>query len=166
MTLALARIDDRFIHGQVSVGWCRKLRADHIILCNDEISADPWQRRVYASTVAPPVKVSVVDRAGAAELLRDGGGTDRERVILLVGDPRDMLDLIRRGLRVDEVNVGGMHYSRGKRELLDFFYVDRSDLAALRGLLGDGVALCAQQVPGSRRWRIDVGMLAEAEESL
>ena len=31
MPLLLARIDDRFIHGQVTVGWCRKLEHDHIV---------------------------------------------------------------------------------------------------------------------------------------
>ena len=166
MTLALARIDDRFIHGQVSVGWSRKLRADHIILCNDEINGDPWQRRVYSSTVAPPVKVSVVDRSGAAELLSAPAADIGERVILLVGGPVDMLDLVRRGVEIAEVNVGGMHYARDKREMLEFVYVDRTDLTALRRLLSAGVGLCAQQVPGSRTWRIDEQMLAEVEENL
>ena len=32
MNLVLARIDDRFIHGQVTVGWGQRLRPDLILL--------------------------------------------------------------------------------------------------------------------------------------
>jgi len=165
LDLVLARIDDRFIHGQVSVGWARKLRAERIILCNDAISGDPWQRRIYASAVAPPVEVDVLDRARTAAVLADGapGG---DRTILLVGGPADMLDLLDGGMRPAEVNVGGMHYAAGKSEMLEFVYVDRSDLNSFRRLLAAGVSLVAQQVPGGRRWPIDEPMIAAAEERL
>ncbi len=173
MPIVLARIDDRFIHGQVSVGWGRRLRPDHIVLCNQEIAADPWQCRVYGSSVTPPVRVSIRDCCGAAALLDEGaeaaglvdaGAGERERVILLVGSPADMLALLRRGLRVREVNVGGMHHARGKREMLEFVYVDRGDLNAFRQLLDAGVRLFAQQVPGSRRHEIDAADLDAMEK--
>ncbi len=165
MALVLARIDDRFIHGQVIVGWSRRLRPDRIVLCNDRIAADPWQSRIYASTVPPELSVSVLDRAGAADLLA-GDDAAEEDVILLVGSPADMLDLQSRGLDLDEVNVGGMHYVKGKRELLDFVYVDRADLNALRDLLAAGARLTAQTVPGGRAVNLDAPLLDEMEAQL
>ncbi len=167
MPVVLARIDDRFIHGQVTVGWSRKLQPDSIILCNDQIAADPWQSRVYASSVPPQMKVSILDRESTALLLAPGGFRDRsENVILLVGSPTDMRDLHRRGLPIDEVNVGGMHYMKGKRELLEFVYVDRRDLMALRALHDDGVRLMAQTVPGVKAIELDGDLLAEMENTL
>ena len=165
MALLLARIDDRFIHGQVIVGWSRRLHPDRIVLCNDRIAADPWQSRVYASSVPPHMQVSVLDREATVDLLADGGA-DAEDVILLVGSPGDMRDLQARGLALDEVNVGGMHYVKGKSELLDFVYVDRTDLIALRDLIADGVRLVAQTVPGGRSVRLDDPMLDGMEAAL
>jgi len=167
MPVVLARIDDRFIHGQVTVGWSRKLQPDAIILCNDLIAADPWQSRVYVSSVPPQMKVSVLDRESTALLLAAGGFRDRsEDAILLVGSPADMLDLHRRGLVLEEVNVGGMHYAKGKQEMLDFVYVDRPDLQALRTLRADGVRLVAQTVPGAKTTELSGELLAEMEDAL
>ena len=167
MTLVLARIDDRFIHGQVTVGWSRKLQPDRIILCNDQIAADPWQSRVYASSVPPQMHVSVLDRESTARFLAGNGMLDEdEDVILLVGSPADMLDLHRGGLMIEEVNVGGMHYMKGKRELLEFVYVDRRDLRAMRALQDDGVRLVAQTVPGVKVIELDGDLLAEMENAL
>jgi len=167
MPLLLARIDDRFIHGQVTVGWCRRLEPDHLVLCNDEIAADPWQRRVYASSVPPRIRVWVRDRAGTAALL--GAGAEAlpadEGVVLLTGDPGDMLDLARRGVPLPAVNVGGMHIGGGKRELLESVYVDRADVAHLRALLASGSRLTAQTVPGTRAVEIDGALLDALEEA-
>ncbi len=149
------------------MGWSRKLQPDSIVLCNDRIAADPWQSRVYASSVPPQLKVMVLDRESTARLLAPGGFRDRsEDVILLVGSPADMLDLQRHGLDLDVVNVGGMHYVKGKRELLDFVYVDRPDLQSLRALREDGVRLVAQTVPGAKAIELSGALLAEMEETL
>ncbi|NCQ36333.1 PTS sugar transporter subunit IIB, partial [bacterium] len=51
MTVVLARVDDRLIHGQVTVGWCQHLHPDHLVLADNAVAADPWQSRVYASSV-------------------------------------------------------------------------------------------------------------------
>lgn len=163
MALVLARIDDRFIHGQVVVGWSRRLRPDRIVLCNDRIAADPWQSRIYASSVPPEMKVSVLDRGATLDLLSEAG-VEAEDVILLVGSPADMRDLQARGLALDEVNVGGLHYDKGKRKLLDFVYLDHGDAEALRALLDAGVRLTAQTVPGDRATRLDAEALSRLEE--
>lgn len=159
--LSLARIDDRLIHGQVVVGWSRHLQPDRILLCNDEIAADPWQSRVYASTVPPNLEVAVLDRDAAVADL-GGGPTDR-RDILLAATPMDMLDLVRAGAPVTEVNVGGMHYIKGKVELEEAVWLDRHDIAALRGLLEAGCRLFVQTVPGARAADLDEETLVEIE---
>jgi mannose/fructose/N-acetylgalactosamine-specific phosphotransferase system component IIB len=167
MPLVLARIDDRFIHGQVIVGWSRRLRPDRIILCNDKIAADPWQKRVYTASVPPEMQVSVLDRESTVRLLvGQDRATNGEDIILLVGTPADMQDLHARGLSLAEVNVGGMHYVKGKSELLEFVYVDRGDINAMRALDEDGIRLVAQTVPGGKAVELNTDLLVEMERSL
>jgi mannose/fructose/N-acetylgalactosamine-specific phosphotransferase system component IIB len=168
MNLVLARIDDRFIHGQVTVGWGQRLRPDLIILVNDEIAADPWQARIYASTVPPDVSVRVLSVADAAAALRNADQelSDYERVFLLTGGPSDMHALVTMGVGMERINVGGMHFASGKQEMLPSVYVDRDDLAVFRTLLRRGVRLAAQAVPGSREVMVDDGLLAAMEARL
>ena len=113
MPVVLARVDDRLIHGQVTVGWSERLRPDRIVLANNAIAADPWQSRVYASSVPPSIAVSVVSLARAAAALRSAEAP-AERVILLTGTPAEMSDLAHLGAPLPGVNLGGMHFGTGQ----------------------------------------------------
>ena len=166
MSILLARIDDRFIHGQVTVGWCTALRPERIILCNDRIAADPWQSRVYASSVPPNLEALVLSIEETRDLLcPDSAQRPAPRTILLMGSPADTLELRRCGLVLDEVNVGGMHYVSGKKEVLEYIYVDQRDVGAFRELLAAGTRLKVQTVPGAPEYRIDEKLLAAVSET-
>lgn len=149
MPVILARVDDRLIHGQVTVGWGQQLQPDRIILANNAVAADSWQSRVYASSVPREIAVSVLTIAEAAARMarQDFQG---ERIILLTASAGEMAELVRLGAPLAEVNVGGLHFSVGRKEMLPFVYVDRQDLMALCRLLDHGIELFAQQVPGGR----------------
>ena len=165
MPVILARVDDRLIHGQVTVGWSERLRPDRIVLASNEIAADPWQSRVYASSVPPSIAVSVVSLARAAASLRSPEATD-ERTIVLTGTPTEMSDLAHLGAPLPGVNLGGMHFATGKLEMLPFVFVDRRDLEAMKRLLAAGLALHAQQVPGGREYSVGSQQLADMEARL
>jgi len=168
MNLVLARIDDRLIHGQVTVGWGRKLHPDHIVLACDEVAGDPWQARVYAMSVPPEMAVSVLTVIEAARALGVPGGGDLQgrRVMLLTASARDMQRLVAAGVPVARVNVGGMHYARGKRELLAGVFVDQDDLAALSYLDEAGLDVSVQTVPGAQAQLLDTWRLQSLEGSL
>lgn len=168
MEILLARIDDRFIHGQVTVGWNQVLQPGHLILANNEIAADLWQSRVYSSSVSPEIIVSILGTSEAAALLRTPPDqtASRETGILLTGNPSDMHFLHRHGVALAEVNVGGMHHAPGKHEMLPFVYVDAQDLAVFRSFLAGGTRLSAQQVPGGWATEIDLELIESLEELL
>ncbi len=166
--VVLARIDDRFIHGQVTVGWGQALRPDHLVLANTEIAADPWQSRVYASSAPPSLGVSVLTPQDAAANLRDDDGAlgRARRVIVITGSPADMLAIVDGGVALTRVNIGGMHFAPGKQEIVPSVWVDRNDLAALRLLRTREIALNVQSLPGAREVWLDDGHFAAMEERL
>ena len=58
MSLVLVRIDDRLIHGQVTVGWGSFLNPDRIMLVSDDIAQNNWEKELYESCVPFNMKVS------------------------------------------------------------------------------------------------------------
>lgn len=44
MNIVLARIDERLIHGQVAIVWTRETRCEKIMICSDEVEADPLRK--------------------------------------------------------------------------------------------------------------------------
>ena len=149
MTLALYRIDDRLIHGQVVVGWGQPLNASFIVLVDDEVSNSDWEQDLYRMGVPPQIEVifASVDQAAAQLSTWDAD----ERVgILLVGDIDTAVALAQRAPQIRSFNVGGVHHRTGRRERLRFVYLTDDEAAKLRQLAADGVEVTAQDVPTAR----------------
>jgi len=159
MPFVLVRVDDRLIHGQVSVAWGASLSPGRIVLVNDEVCCCDWRCALYADTDAMGVPVSVVTREEFAEGLK-AGTWDDERTFLIVESPGDLLALISSGLDVGEANIGGMHYAEGKRELLPYVFVDDEDVAAMKEIMAGGTRLTARDVPQAQPQ--DLGVLLRA----
>ena len=149
MTLALYRIDDRLIHGQVVVGWGQPLNASFIVLVDDEVSSSDWEQDLYRMGVPPQIEVifASVDQA-AAQL--STWEADERIGILLVGDIDTAVALAQRAPQVRSFNVGGVHHRAGRRERLRFVYLTDDEAAKLRQLAAGGVEVTARDVPTAR----------------
>jgi mannose/fructose/N-acetylgalactosamine-specific phosphotransferase system component IIB len=154
MPIALARIDDRLIHGQVVIGWGVPLGVRLIALIDDDVAANDWEQEIYRMAVPPGVEVEFVSRAGATERLRAWEGDPRP-VFILTGTVDAMAALVRGGQGVlRRINVGGLHAGPGRRERLRYVYLTDSEAAALRALDAEGTEVSAQDVPTSAAVRM------------
>jgi PTS system mannose-specific IIB component len=146
MPFVLVRIDDRLIHGQVTVAWGAALSPDIMILVNDEVACCDWRCDLYEETDAMGVRVAIKTRDEFIKAFTEGVWKD-ERAFVIVETPADLLALIEGGLRVPSANVGGMHHAAGKRELLPYVFVDDGDIAAMKKIIARGTKLEARDVP-------------------
>jgi len=148
--LTLIRIDDRLIHAQVVVGWYEKCRPDRIILADDAVFSDEWERRIFSSSVNPDIKVTILTVEEAASRI-NAGVYEKDRTLLIVRDQIQALRLYRAGLEFEEINIGGMHYSGSRELLLDKLYVNQEEKNALRELVKESVTLEARPLPGDEK---------------
>lgn len=160
MPVVLFRVDDRLIHGQVTVAWGAWLSPDRIVLVNDDVAGTDWKREMYSATDSMGVAVSILS---TAEFVRASteGRWENERVLTVVEGPGDLLEIVRAGVKVEEANIGGMHHAEGKHELLPYVYVDDADVAALREISDRGIRLDARDVPQARS--VDLSRLLDAQ---
>jgi mannose/fructose/N-acetylgalactosamine-specific phosphotransferase system component IIB len=150
----LFRIDDRLIHAQVVVGWGRKLRPDRIILADDRIAAEDWERELYASAAEPDIKATILTLAEAVEQV-GGGVFDSEKVILLVRGPAEALAMLDMGFETNEINVGGLHFREGREKVTDNVWVDEDERGLLRDIVKKGITLEARALPGDEKVTIN-----------
>ncbi len=148
MPFVLVRIDDRLIHGQVTVAWGSWLNPDVIVLVNDEVASTEWKRELYSTTDAMGTRIDVLGTDSFLDHLAKAGW-ENEDAILVVNSAADLLLLLRRGLSAERINIGGMHFTDGKREVLEYVYVDDDDVRDLLDIAELGVALEARDVPQS-----------------
>lgn len=148
MSWALARVDDRLIHGQVLVAWGARLDPARIWVVDDAVAASEWERALFADA-APGIEVRVAGVAEAAAAYA-GEAAAHGAAFLLVRDLATAQRLSEAGARPSVWNVGGLHYAPGKDKVNDYVYLDAADRAAARALLEAGVNLEVQDVPASR----------------
>jgi PTS system mannose-specific IIB component/fructoselysine and glucoselysine-specific PTS system IIB component len=153
VTLALHRIDDRLIHGQVVVGWGQPLDIRFIILVDDQVAASEWEQELYRMGVPPDMEVYFLSVSNAiAELPRFRA--DTREGILLTGDIDTMRRLVEAG-GIASVNLGGIHHRTGRTQRLRYVFLNNDEEAALRDIATLGVAVSAQDVPGARPIPLD-----------
>lgn len=147
MTVALYRVDDRLVHGQVVIGWGRPLGARYIVLIDAGVRASSWEQDLYRMAVPEGVEVVFADLAEAVALLPEWE-SDRRTGIVLTGDLETMAalhtarpDLVRR------INLGGIHHRADRTERLRYLYLAPGEESLLRQLDGAGAELTAQDLP-------------------
>lgn len=146
MGIALLRIDDRLIHGQVVEGWLPQLKADLVAVVSDAAAADPVQTALMRMALPAAVGLLVLKTADAPAALAAPQAAAR-RILVLVPGPAEALSLLEGGVAVDRVNVGGLHFTVGKIQLGRALFLSETDKAALRAIIARGVKLEGRPLP-------------------
>lgn len=148
MAIVLARVDDRLVHGQITVGWVPHVHASRIIVVNDRLAAD----RLLAGIVAAGgsgIPVEVLDTAEAARRFH-ARAWEPEAVIVLFESLRDAQRALEAGLAFVRLNLGGCRHETGKLCLREGITLDAEDCDVLRELTGRGVEIDVRLMPRDR----------------
>ncbi len=150
MPIALYRIDDRLIHGQVVVGWGQPLELRFLVLVDDEVAESEWEQELYRMGVPPEMTVHFLSVSAAAHAL-PAFQLDERPGIVLVGDIGTMTRLVEQSQHtIHAVNVGGVHHSPGRTPRLRYVFLSPAEEDGLRAIERLGVDVSAQDVPGAR----------------
>ena len=140
MNITLARIDDRLIHGQVTTVWSKVANAQRIIICNDDVYNDDVRRTLLRQAAPPGMKVNVVNIEKAVAVYHNPQYQD-ETVFYLFTNPQDVLTMVQQGVKIATLNIGGMAWRPGKKQLTKAVSLDATDINAFQQLDTLGVKL-------------------------
>jgi len=146
--IALVRIDNRLVHGQVLEAWLPALDAHGILVADDEAAGNVLARSAMALAIPPGITFQVVRLQAAADLLRPGGkGPQSARTLVLLRDVRDAVALHDRGVALPRLNLGNVHFGTGRRQVASSVFLDQEEVAALEKLAAEGTQVEVRAVP-------------------
>ena len=150
MKFGLWRIDDRLIHGQVATRWTKETGVKRIIVVNDGVEKDKTRATMLKQAVPPGVTAHVVS---VDKMMRVYNNPEYagDKVMLLFTNPSDALELVRRGVQVSSINIGGMAYKEGRVMLDMSVSVDEKDIEAFRELDSRGIELEVRKVASDKK---------------
>lgn len=146
LKIALARVDSRLLHGQVSTAWTKSVNPTRIIVVSDGVANDKLRKTLIGEAAPPGVKANVIPVNKLIEISKDTrfGGT---RALLLFENPEDVLRAVEGGVEIQEVNVGSMAHSEGKKMINNVLSVDKRDVEAFQALKDKGINFDVRKVP-------------------
>ncbi|MDX4944973.1 PTS mannose transporter subunit IIAB [Providencia manganoxydans] len=145
MVIALARIDDRLIHGQVATRWTKETRVKRIIVVSDEVAKDEVRSTLLKQVAPPGVSAHVVDVAKCIRVYNNPKYAG-ERVMLLFTNPTDVERLVEAGVDIKSVNIGGMAFHEGKTQVTNAVSINQKDIDAFNYLNSKNIELEVRKV--------------------
>lgn len=146
--IALARVDDRLMHGQVSVGWVPHLHATLVVVANDRIAADPLLSDIIRSG-ASNFRIEIIPVAEAARRAASSAW-EHDTVIVLFESLQDARRAFDAGLALPRLNLGGLRHDAGLVCVCDGVTLDTEDCAILREFARRGVDVDVRLMPRDR----------------
>lgn len=146
MKVVFTRVDERLIHGQITLGWTNLTNTRVIMAVNDQVAGNALQKNLLKMAAKPGVQVEILTVEEAkAKIAEDAWGNTA--VMVLVKNPIDLLTLIKSGLKLEKINVGGVRRPDAKINLTKEVKATETELAAWKELAQMGYSIEVQFVP-------------------
>ena len=150
MDIRLARIDDRLIHGQVATVWSKLTGVERIIVISDLVAQDKLRKFLLKEAAPPGIMANVITVQKMIQVYQSGL-LAKAKVMLLFTNPQDVETIVRSGVPLHSLNIGGMSFSDGKTMITNFVSVDQRDIESFHYLDRQGVELEIRKVPADRK---------------
>lgn len=128
--LKIVRLDDRLVHGQIINNWCTNEDITEIMLINKEVANNEIRKIIIQMAVPKGINILFCDVDSALEIFEEE--IEYENLMVIFGNPFEILEFIEKGGKINSINIGGMSYKDGRNRLSTAIYVNEEELKALR----------------------------------
>lgn len=151
MSIVLARIDNRLIHGQVVQGWLPSMDIDDVIVVSDQASSSTLMSKMLRMSLPSGYALHIFNSADAAVHLSK---QDTLKTFVLIEDFESLAALIAAGVGFETVNVGNTKFECGKKEYGQGVYLGENDLVLIKDLISKKIKFDVRALPSSLSKRL------------
>lgn len=147
--LKIVRLDDRLVHGQLFNNWCTYEDITEILVVNKEINNNDI-RKTFINISAPEnINVVFCNVKKALEIYEKE--CRYENVLMIFGNPFEILEFIENGGKIKSLNIGGMSYRKDKKKISTTLYVNEAELQTLKKIAGFNIELEIRILPTDKK---------------
>ncbi len=150
MSIKMVRIDDRLIHGQIVTAWAKNLQIKTIWICDDGVAKDDFIKGIM-QMVAPSDRELVITGMAEIPALVEKYDQGADNVLILIKYPYVAQELFKAGIKLKELNVGGMGAGTDRRKLFKNISASQEEKEVLKQIQEMGVDVFFQVTPDEKR---------------
>lgn len=144
--IALARIDDRLIHGQIVTAWCRTTSVTTILIADDALVNDSFTQRLLKAAAPPDISVMILTIEMAGVFLKEDADGN-ERIMLLTKTPEGMEKLAEDDITFETIVLGGMGMKPGRKRFNKNVFASPDEVNCMKRIVDRGIDMQYQLVP-------------------
>ena len=145
--IALVRVDNRLVHGQILEAWVPFIKAKCIIVVDNNAASDFFCETVIRMAVPSDIEVnicSVEDFVGNFCYAQGNG----KKTIILFSNIADALKAYQEGFHFEKLNIGNIHHEEYKVCCAPSVFLCEPEIQDIMNLLEDkGVTIELRRVP-------------------
>lgn len=152
MTLIWTRVDQKLIHGQVSLGWVPHLRINALVVADADTAADDWAKTIMRAAAPPEIEAIAFTAPVQLVELLDEERFHSRRVMAIFKDLNGAVEAIKAGLSLTRLNLGNQVCQRPGQDVLlgETFFACPHILEDLAEFQRDGLEVLIQTLPNGR----------------
>ena len=148
--IKLVRIDDRLVHGQVAFTWVSSLGIDCLVVANDKVAKDDFQKMAISLAKPPTANLHILKLADAILFLNDVKNKNA-KILLLINSVNDAFIITNAVAEIKSVNFGGIRTKEGAKMISKAVAVSDDDINVIRQMLEKSLELEIRQVPTDKK---------------
>lgn len=152
MSIVLARLDNRLLHGIVAAQWTPRSGATRVMVIDDRVANDPVLKEAMKLGKPAGVALSIINRETAYANFK-AGKYDGQKVFVVCDDPQIILDLIQGGNKISQAVLGGTAVPENPEEAIPCgkrAYVLKKNVEIFKQIEELGTKVVVQFVPADK----------------
>jgi len=152
--IKLTRIDDRLVHGQVAFTWVPSLGVECLIVANDKVAKDEFQKMTLG--LAKPAGTELLIKSLSDTIIFLNNDKNKHlNILLLTSAVKDAYTLANKVPEIKSINFGGLRAREGAKLVSKAIALTDEDIVLIKELRQKNIELEIRQVPADTKQIID-----------
>ena len=150
--IILARIDDRLIHGQITIGWLKKIKVDSIIIIDEELRKNSFLSKMTKKASPTHLTTEIFSKK---EFIEYYNNDKVEDILVLTKKPENFEKIQNKQKIFNEVNLGNLGPKEDSNKVYKNISLNNQEKISIKNLIESGCKVYIQMIPEDKKTNIE-----------
>ncbi len=150
--IVLARVDDRLIHGQITIGWLNKISVDTIIIINKELRSNTFLSEMTKQAAPDNYRTEIFNTEEFIEYYKN---STKEDILILSKEVKVYENIQIKEEIFSEINIGNIGSKDDSKKIYKNVHINSEEKKSIKNLLEKNCNIYLQMLPEDSKINIE-----------
>ena len=150
--IVLARVDDRLIHGQITIGWLNKIKVDTIIIINKELRTNTFLSEMTKQAAPDNYRTEIFNTEEFIEYYKN---STKEDILILSKEVKVYENIQTKEEIFSEINIGNIGSKDDSKKIYKNVHINSEEKKSIKNLLEKNCNIYLQMLPEDSKINIE-----------